>query len=273
MSQSTDDARQAFAFFTNFEGQPNQTEAYSGKIRQLTTAPTNLVKFLYTFRDYLNGAAAVEPKLTQPFAITIEKQLLLQAARYFETKGRCQTLKICFGIDLDFTPKLIISGSFAVPVGENISIKHLDRMYLASSQTTTDSSPGLVYYKLNFGRRISARAANQFTGGFQLFTPKAILHGYLIDIATFRKFFTESDYLGESTSIQISFGMNNDGCSADIDPTITSVQHMMLAFQDAVSPSVTRAFYMCSSAIKDDTDSTDCPPRDPCNTATVSKTN
>ncbi|AQG78875.1 hypothetical protein [Spirosoma montaniterrae] len=262
--------REAFSFFTNYEGHPNQDVSYADKMKNLATGPNRLYDF-FAFLRYFVRRSRKELAITdcehlpKVLTLTVSKGNVLQTLAYFDN-AKCLNIKICFGMDECLIPQLVVSGSFCCD-DQGPSVDLVDQPY---RKQTEDGQAG--HYVLNFGDEISVDEARTLLNRFEEIVTRDLsdpvdLRGYALDIKTFRHLLSDDVYLGQAEEIRIRMGMNNDGFDDSI-PNSGSVRIMMLEFSD-VNEDVGTPFYMCSGRVKDDSDPTECPPRQPCN-ATIS---
>ncbi|WP_080055252.1 hypothetical protein [Spirosoma aerolatum] len=276
-SNTIDAAQQAaFEFFTNYVGNPDSVILQQEKLTNLTTAPGRLPDFLGYLRNFLIYSRKAQNRidcepLPSIICLTVSKATILRTLRYFE-RANCQTVKVCFGLDACLVPQLVISGSFWWQAPQTPSADLVDNPYRKAISNGRGGRKTVGHYLLNFTRQLSVNAARTLLKRFadsvttDLNKPEdADLRGYALDIETFRLLLTDAQYLGKAKNILIRMGMNNDG----LDPTIPThsgrVRIMILQFIDANPNTGSNAFYMCGSHVKDDSDPTECPPRQPCN--------
>ncbi|MBD2755356.1 hypothetical protein [Spirosoma validum] len=270
---NTTPLRDAFDFFTNYQGKPNQNEKYQTKLADLTRGPgrwSEFQNFLHYFLAYYRAEKGVTAcsQLPDVLNLSVQKKALLRTLDYFE-RGKCLNIKICFGLDECMIPQLIVSGSFYYS-NKALSISLVDNPYKKEVSGGNGSKKKIGHYVLNFGRQLSLKVARDLLKRFEaavtsgLDASNADLRGYSLDIKTFKLLLTDSQYLGKAKDIVIRMGMNNDGLDDSIPSHSGRVRIMLLEFADAKN-SAGKSFYMCAGSVKDDSDPTECPPRQPCN--------
>ncbi|MBO0929738.1 hypothetical protein [Fibrella aquatilis] len=249
-------AQEAFDFFLNY---PNNPAAQAKKMAELQRGPTNLTDFEQRLIDFTQARSTTFTPRVLPneersvVQYVVPKATMLWIADHFE-QLHCVCLKLCFGLDANLNTHVIVSGGFYCPNGKP-TIDRLDEPYRHPSA----SGKGQGDYFLDFNKLITPKEAQAQLGRYQETAPLSDLHGYVMDIVTFKKLLNDPAVLGGSTLIRLRFGMNNTG---DHPETAISgrAQNLMLELAPAGTP-----IYFCSSAIKNDGDAFDCPPRQPCN--------
>jgi hypothetical protein len=261
MNKRENDLKMAFDFFMNF---PDDSARHQEKLTEIKKAPAN--DFYVRYRGFLDRKF---PKAKPRTEITVPKASILEVLGFFESAG-CLAIKICFGMDRYQNIHMVVSGSFMVLENQAPQPRYVDRVYRKKVRHRGDSRTQHRYYQ-NFGRMIGNRALvsvigsgkaqkmlNRFAGAIE---PQK-LHGYMMDIFTFRYFLEDSECLGPEKFVKFRFGMNDSGNSAES----RSRAHVMMvsigAMDTAENPCV---MYLCDTSIKNDSDPTLCPPREPCN--------
>jgi hypothetical protein len=256
---------EAFTFFTNTGVYELDTDA---KIRRLQTPPASLEDFQKNLVAFIRHHTTSQlPRIDHPadrpggvVERVIDKARLLQTLDYFESRG-CRCLKTCFGLDACLNPRLVASGSFFTPSGD-ATPDLIDTVY--TYETASGKHRGT--YLLDFTAAISPGRAMSLLTRYETLAPLSDLHGYVMDIVTYRRLLTEDAHLGPAAQLRLRFGMNTPGIDGDV-PAPSGRSQIMMFEVAAADVAGLPPFYVYATAIMNDADATECPPRQPCNPA------